>query len=327
MIPPKLTKGSGVRVIAPSRSLSMPWITQELQERAKTRLEELGLRVSFGKHVHEIDDFSSSSIANRVEDLHDAFADPDVQMIHTGIGGFNTNQLLRHLDYGLMRQNPKILCGFSDITALANAIHAKSGLVTYSGPHFFNFGMKHGFEYTLNYFQRCLFSDEPFQLEPATEWSDDRWATKQDEREFIPNDSYWVLGEGKASGRIIGGNLCTLNLLQGTEFMPSLEGTLLFLEDDDESLPHTFDRDLQSLIHQPGFDGVKGILIGRFERASKMTRDLLQQIVGAKEELRDLPVIGNVDFGHTSPLITFPIGGSVVVQVDGEKATISITEH
>src|SRR3989344_969416 len=103
MIPPKLTKGSGVRVIAPSLSLSMPWITQELQERAKARLEELGLRVSFGKHVHEIDDFISSSIANRVEYLHDAFADTDVQLIHTVIGGFNTNQLLRHLDYDLIR--------------------------------------------------------------------------------------------------------------------------------------------------------------------------------------------------------------------------------
>jgi muramoyltetrapeptide carboxypeptidase len=327
MFPSKLVQGSVVRVITPSRSLSMPWITSELQERAKSRLEDLGLQVSFGKHVHEMDDFSSSSIGSRVEDLHDAFADPRVHLLHTVIGGFNTNQLFRHLDYDLIRQNPKILCGFSDITALANAIYAKTGLVTYSGPHFFNFGMKYGFEYTLDYFKRCLLSDEPIQLEPAAEWSDDRWAIKQDEREFIRNDGYWILNEGKANGTIIGGNLCTFNLLHGTEFMPGLENTILFLEDDDESKPHTFDRDLQSLIHQPGFNGVRGIVIGRFERTSQVTRDLLQQIIDTKEELQDVPVIGNVDFGHTSPLITFPIGGEASIQVSNDQATVIITKH
>lgn len=328
MIPKKLAKGSGVRIVTPARSLSMPWITQELQDRAQARLEALGLVVSFGKHVREIDAFNSSSTESRAEDLHDAFADPGVHLVHTVIGGFNSNQILRHLDYDLIGKNPKILCGFSDITALANAIYAKTGLVTYSGPHFFNFGVKHGFDFTLDYFKRCLFSGDPITLQPAKEWSDDLWATKQDEREFILNDGYWVFNEGKAQGTLIGGNLCTLNLLQGTEFMPSLEGTVLFLEDDNESQPHTFDRDLQSLIHQPGFKGVRGIVIGRFEQASKMTHDLLQQIIASKKELQGLPVLGNVDFGHTSPLITFPIGGEARVEAAGsEAAEIVITKH
>lgn len=207
MIPSKLSKGGGVRVVTPSRSLSMSWITQELQERAQARLEELGLVVSFGKHIREIDEFEASSTKSRVEDLHDAFSDSSVQLIHTVIGGFNSNQLLQYLDYDLIGRNPKILCGFSDITALANAIYAKTRVATYSGPHFFNFGMKHGFEYTLDYFKHSLFSDDPITLQPAKEWSDDRWATKQEEREFIPNDGYWVLNEGEAEGTIIGGNL------------------------------------------------------------------------------------------------------------------------
>lgn len=328
MIPRKLSEGSGVRVVTPARSLSMPWMAQELQERAQARLQELGLVVSFSKHVREIDEFDSSSIESRVEDLHDAFADPNVHLIHTVIGGFNSNQLLTRLDYDLISQNPKALCGFSDTTALANAIYAKTELVTYSGPHFFNFGVKHGFDFTLDYFKRCLFTDDPITLQPTKKWSNDLWATKQDEREFMPNGGYWVLNEGEAQGKIIGGNLCTLNLLQGTEFMPSLEGTVLFLEDDSESQPHTFDRDLQSLIHQLDFSGVRGIVIGRFERASKMTRELLQKIIATKGELSGLPIIGNVDFGHTSPLITFPIGGEVTIKAEGKGgAEIVITKH
>lgn len=327
MFPPKLKSGDTVRVITPARSLAMPWMTQELQQLAKRRLEELGLKVTFGKHVHEIDDFSSSSIEHRIEDLHDAFTDPAVKLIHTVIGGFNTNQLLRYLDYDLIKKNPKILCGFSDITALANAIYAKTGLVAYSGPHFFNFGMKHGFDYTLDYFKKCLFSETSFQLNPAQQWSDDYWANDQGKREWIPNDGYWVLHEGEAEGTIIGGNLCTFNLLQGTEYMPDISNSILFLEDDSESQPHAFDRDLQSLIHQPNFNQVHGIVIGRFERKSNITQLLLEQIINSKRELADLPVIANVDFGHTSPLITFPIGGKARIKAAKDNSLIEILEH
>src|SRR3989344_4225630 len=136
----KLKSGDGVRVVTPARSLMLPWINEELKATAKARLEELGLSVSFGKCVNEIDEFNSSPIEHRVDDLHDAFRDPSIKLILTVIGGFNSNQLLRYLYYELIRQNPKILCGYSDITALSNAIFAKTGLVTYSGPHFFSFG-------------------------------------------------------------------------------------------------------------------------------------------------------------------------------------------
>ena len=108
----------------------MPWLTQELKQLATKRLEELYLKVSFGKHVNEIDEFSSSSIESRVEDLHDAFRDPTIKLVITVIGGFNSNQLLRYLDYGMIKKNLKIFCGYSDITALSNAIYAKTGLVT-----------------------------------------------------------------------------------------------------------------------------------------------------------------------------------------------------
>ena len=140
IIPNKIKTGDEVRVIAPSRSLAL--IAKEHIEIAIRRFNEMGLKVSFGRHVNECDQyFNSSSIESRVHDLHDAFSDPNVKVIMTIIGGFNCNQLLKYIDYDLISNNPKILCGYSDITALQNAIYAKTGVVTYSGPHFSTFGM------------------------------------------------------------------------------------------------------------------------------------------------------------------------------------------
>jgi len=249
MFPPKLKKGDKVMVIAPAQSLALPWISGEIKQIAIERFEKLGLKINFGRHVNEIDEFNSSSIESRIDDLHEAFKDDSIKCIISAIGGFNSNQLLRYLDYKLIKQHPKILCGFSDITALANAIYAKTGLVTYIGPHFISFGEKRGFRYTLEYFKKCLFSSEPFEIKPSKKWSDDKWMRNQKNRKFYSNEGYWIINEGEATGRIIGGNLSTLNLLQGTEFMPSLDGKIIFLEDDELSTPQIFDRDLQSLIH------------------------------------------------------------------------------
>lgn len=136
-----------------------------------------------------------------------------------------------------------------------------------------------------------------------------------------------MINEGEASGTSLGGNQCTVNLLQGTEYMPDLSNSILFLEDDNEVQPKTFDRDLQSLIHLPAFSGVKGIIIGRFEKDSNMTDELLKGIIKSKKELDHLPVISNVDFGHTDPKITFPVGGEVRMIADKDHPRITILKH
>ena len=220
MIAPYLQKGDVVRVVAPARTLALPWMSDELKHLAQKRLEDLGLIVTFGKYVHERDIFDSSTIQHRIQDLNDAFSDPAVTLILTVIGGFNSNQILSCLDYNMIKKNPKRLCGFSDITALSNAMYAKTGLVTYSGPHFFNFGQKKGFEYTQDAFVRCHFHADSIILSPSEKYVDGYWATNQDDPSYLPNDGWRVLNKGEASGTIIGGNLCTLNLLQGTEYMP-----------------------------------------------------------------------------------------------------------
>jgi muramoyltetrapeptide carboxypeptidase LdcA involved in peptidoglycan recycling len=320
--PEKLQVGDEVRIIAPSRSMAI--LSKETINIANKRFEELGLKLSFGKHIYEIDEFNSSSIESRIEDLHEAFSDKNVKAVITVIGGFNSNQLLRYIDWDLIKNNPKIFLGYSDITVLNNAIFAKTGLVTYSGPHYSTFGKKLYFNYSLEYIKKCLMDDKSFDIKPSSSWSDDEWYLDQNKRELINNSGYLVINEGNAEGTILGANLCTFNLLQGTEYFPDLTNSILFLEDDYETVPHTFDRDLQSLIHLPDFSKVKGLVIGRFQKKSNMTDGLLTKIIKTKKELDKIPVIANVDFGHTDPKITFPIGGEVNIIALKNKVSIKI---
>lgn len=327
IIPKKLEKGSHIRVIAPSRSLSI--IGKDDLKTSQKRLEDLGFTVSFGKNVEEMDDFASSSIESRVSDIHDAFSDSTVDGILTIIGGYNANQLVDELDYDLIKANPKVLCGFSDITALSTAIYAKTGLVSYSGPHFSSWAMQQGFEYSMDYFLKCCTKTEPFEVISSETWSDDLWFMDQEKRDFIENDGYWVLNnvDAQVEGRIIGAHMRCLNAYQGTEYWPSLENSILFVEDDAEIDAALFDRQLQSLIHQSDFKGVKAIVIGRFQKDSKITRELLQQIINSKKALKNIPVIANADFGHTTPIFTFPIGGTVCLELSNNVAKIKILEH
>ncbi|ARN84564.1 peptidase S66 [Candidatus Nucleicultrix amoebiphila FS5] len=324
----KLAKGDEVRVIAPSRSLKI--ISADNISYAVKVLESLGLKVTFGKHVNEEDTFQSSSISSRIEDLHDAFHDKNVKAILAVIGGSNANQLLKYIDYDLIKSNPKIFCGFSDITALQNAIYHKTGLVTYSGPQFSSFAMKKGFEYTRDFFKKIFFDSSPIHLTVSETWSNDAWFSDQENRIFHVNEGYWIIHPGDATGTIVGGNLSTIQLLHGTAYMPSFKNTVLFLEADsitEGACVFEFDRDLQSLIHQPYFDQVKALIIGRFEQKFSMDLEKLTLIINSKQELNDIPVIANADFGHTTPIFTFPIGGLCVLKSNQTSVTINLIEH
>ena len=325
MIPNKLKAGDEVRVIAPSRSMTI--LGEDCKKIATERLEALGLKVTFGKHVMEADpDYMCASRDARVEDLNEAFRDENVKAILTVIGGFNSNQLLDYIDYEAIKNNPKIFCGFSDITALSNAIYAKTGVVTYSGPHYSSFGMLKGFEYSLEYFKKMFFQDEEFEVVASKEWSDEPWFIDQENRHFEANEGIYVINEGIAEGDIAGGNLCTLNLLQGTEYMPDINNKVLFIEDDEMAGPiflMEFDRNLQSLMHMPEFKTVKAIVCGRAQKGSCMTKEKWFKIFD-KPELKNIPIIGGVDFGHTTPIITFPVGGHAKVEATKEGAKLFI---
>lgn len=293
-----------------------------MQEEAKKILAEMGLRVSYGKHVHEVDEFMSSSIEYRLKDLHDAIADSNVKAIFPVSGGTTANQLLNQIDYELIRKNPKILCGLSDFTALANAINLKTDLVTYYGPHFAIFGASNLMDYTIDYFRKCFFEDAPIQLSSSDLYSNSEW-----DKEKIVNEGYWLINKGEAEGRVVGGNFLTLNLLQGSEYMPDVSNAVLFLENKGGESVNDTQNQLQALLNQPNFKNVRGLVIGRFQREAKVSKDRLSKVIKSKKELQGIPVIANVDFGHTIPMVTIPIGGTVKLYADDEEVKIQIVNH
>lgn len=327
IIPQKLKIGDEIRVIAPSRSMSI--LSKEVIKIAENKLESEGFKVTFGKNVRNYtdEDYMCASIEERIEDIHDAFKDKNVKAILTVIGGYNCNQLLDYINYDVIKENPKIFCGFSDITALSNSIYAKTGLVTYSGLHFSSFGMGKGLDYSLKYFKEILMEERQVKIESSDMWSNDEWFKEQENREFIKNDGMFIINKGTSKGKIIGGNLCTLNLLQGTEYMPDLEETILFLEDDGlvgDKFIREFDRNLQSLLHCAKERKIKGIVLGRAENVSKMNKEKWIKIIKSKKELLDIPIVANANFGHTTPIFTFPIGGVCKIDTnDGINIVIS----
>lgn len=321
--PPLLTSGAHIRIIAPSLSTNL--LTPQIINFAKQRYEEMGFSTSLSQNCFECDEFQSSSIESRINDLHEAFLDPNVDGIVAAIGGYNSNQLLNHIDFNLIAQNPKPFCGYSDITVLLNAITKKCGLITYYGPTFSTLGQKELDPYDMDYFIKTTTQPEPFTINPAKFWSNDAWYINQNTRTLMKNDGYWILQEGEAQGIGIGGHLGTFGLLFGTEFMPKLENKILYLEEDTEPAnPREFDRRLQALLMQPGANSIQGILIGRFEKKYQMTKELLLQIIETKKIIPKIPIIANVDFGHTEPHCTLPIGGKVSIQADKKSCKIEI---
>ncbi len=325
MLPNKLKKGDKIVVIAPSRSLKI--VSDNVRKVAIKTLEQIGISIQYASFVDESDEFGSSSIEMRVKNLHDAFLDSSVNGIITSIGGFNSNQLLDYIDYSIIQNNPKIICGYSDITTLNNAIYKKTGLVTYLGPHFSTFGMIKGLEYTLRYFTSCVMNSNQYVIKSSDEWSDDLWFENQSERKFYKNSGYKIINFGNAEGVIIGGNLSSFNLLHGTQYMPSLENSILIIEDCSLSSPEIFDRQLQALIHQPSFELVKGIIIGRFQLMSRMSEQKLYKIIKSKKALSKIPVLVNVDIGHTTPMLTLPIGGRARIECNSDNVIFEIDEH
>ncbi len=317
--PARLKKGDKVRIIAPS--LSLKTIKKQDIKYAIAQLEAMGLVVTFGKHVNVCDDFESSSVEDRLSDLHDAFRDKSVKMILPVIGGFNCNQLLTRMDYDLIKNNPKLIGGYSDTTALQNAIYAITGLITFQSIAFSDLGKIRNNEYSIEYFKKCFFETSSITVQKSQKWDDSEWYEEQNNYKLKINKGPWVIQPGKAEGVILGGNLCTLNLLQGTRFMPKLDkDIILFLEDDFESQLEHFDRDLVSLIQQPGFENVKAIVIGRFQLGSNSNLELITKMIQSKPELNNIPVIANLDFGHTYPTISYPIGGNC--ELDNDIITI-----
>lgn len=307
----KLKKGDHIRVISPSLSIqAIGGFNANVS--AKEKLEELGFNVSFSSNYFEHDLFDSASIASRVEDLHEAFLDPSIDAVLATIGGFNCNELLPYLNYDLIAQNPKIFCGYSDTTALLNAIYTKTGMQTYMGPSYSSFKMKESQEYQSQSWLKAVTQDD-YDLVPSKEWSSDPWYDPTKPRHFMPTE-WKVYKAGSASGTIIGGNLSTFGLLRGTPYAPQEENYILFMEEAEEDDYIEFARHLAALLQ--AYPNPQAVIIGRFPKECEMTEEILLAILDKHPLLKTIPVLYDVDFAHTQPLFTITIGAQATLDTN-----------
>ena len=174
IFPKKLQEGDEIRVISPSSSLTRTGKFED-KLKAKARLEALGYQVTFGQHILENDLLESSSINSRLADFHAAFLDPNVKAILCTIGGFNSNELLPYIDWNIVKNSPKIFCGFSDITVLHQAIFAKTGLVTYYGPGYIAFLMDELQDFQTNSWQNAVAGQSSYSLNASDFYTSDAW--------------------------------------------------------------------------------------------------------------------------------------------------------
>lgn len=331
MIPEKLKPGDEVRVVSFAKSASN--IDKNVLNKSIAVLEGMGLKVTFSANAFSQKQRGCPTDQEKIFDLHEAFKDKNVKCILAAIGGFSSNQLLSLIDWDLLRANPKIVAGFSDITIISHAILAKTGMICYAAPNLYCFGLPPESSYSVEYFKKCLFANlsADYQIKNSNVFYDCPW-NYDDKSNRTPNQNIGiqVLQPGQAAtGTIIGGNMCSLNLLNGTEYFPKIDGDIILCIEDDsyDSIPETFERNFQSIIQQPYFKQVKAILIGRFQKESCTTEQALTDIIMSKNIHSSIAVAYNFDFGHTDPKFTYPIGGKMSVDLNTDQPQIRIIKY
>jgi muramoyltetrapeptide carboxypeptidase len=304
--PPRLRKGDVIGIIAPASTPS----AHEKIDKGVQYLEHLGYRVKVGKHVMAQHGYLAGTDEQRAEDLNDMLRDRAVRAIFAIRGGYGTPRLLHLVDYRAVRRDPKILVGYSDLTALQLALYRRAGLVTFSGPMVAVEMWDSIDPFTEEHFWRVITS-------PARIGS----LQNPDGERLIPYN------RGKASGRLLGGNFSLLASLLGTRFAPNLRHAILVLEDVDEA-PHRVDRMFTQLYHAGITATINGLVLGTFTDCvpsdpSKPHLTISQVIEDAVRRFR-CPILSNLQYGHIARKLTLPIGIQAVL--DSRSGTLKLQE-
>lgn len=339
--PRKLSPGDTVAAISLSWGGSGAY--PHRYEAGKRQLrEEFGLEVVETRHALRDPEWLHENPRARAEDLMEAFEDQRISGVISTIGGDDSIRLLRYLDPGVFRSNPKVFLGYSD-TTVTHFLLLKTGLVSFHGPSILTgFAENRGmFPYTVSSVRKTLFSPEPVGVvEPNPGgWTVEEldWAVPENQgraRRLEPHAGWRFLqGNGAVRGRLIGGCLEVLEFLRGTEVWPPDEawrGAILFLETSEEApAPVVLSRALRSYAAMGVLERLSGILLAKpgggvpAERFGEY-EDALLEVVAGEEGLLDLPVVARMDFGHTDPMFVLPYG--VEAEIDCERETFSIVE-
>ncbi len=330
MKPPRLRKGDTIGILSPSWGGAAAY--PHRVERGVQYLGSLGFRVKLAPHAMNSAGYVSDTAENRVADIHAMFRDPEVKAVVATIGGDHSCHLLPLLDFDLIRKNPKILMGYSDVTVLNVAIWARTGLVTFNGPALMVELAEYPkvFGYTERYMLKALCSGEPVgEIEPSGWWTEERldWGEKEDlthARTGQASDGWTWLKEGSAEGLLVGGCLESMQHLRGTPYWPDLDGAILFLETSEERPdPEKVDGILMDYENIGAFAMIRGLLFGRPYGYTPEERLELHEIILERTRRYDFPVVADMDFGHTSPMFTLPVGCRAAIDAGRERFEIA----
>ena len=302
LVPSKLKIGDTIGVVAPSS----PIIGDNIDElnKAKEIVERSGFKVKYSKNIFSNTNGYSATAMEKAEDINAMFADKEVKMIWCAKGGNNSNSTFEYLDYELIKKNPKIICGYSDITSITNIITEKTGLVTFSGTNF-----------------KTIATDETdFSYKQALSRFVDG------NLEFGPeNEEYVTIQKGKAEGKLIGGNLSLTRGMVAGKYSLDFTGKILFLEElGFETDPEATSNNVYYMKQNGVFDKIKGLWIGNYEHESGIVLEKI--IMDVLDGEYEFPIIKSNNFGHIERKTVIPIGTKAEINTE-EDVKIKLVEN
>ena len=307
--PRRLKAGDSVALVAPA---SATFNTMEL-DIARESLEALGLKVEIGGHLLDRHGYLAGQDRDRADDINRFFADTAIRAVLPIRGGWGSSRLLPYLDYELIRRNPKIVLGYSDITSLLLAIYTRTGLITFHGPN----GMGRWDEFSVGWVKRVLFDAEAVTLENPRE-----------KGEFIvqTENRTQTLTPGAARGRLLGGNLTVLSAIIGSPYLPDWEDSILFLEDVGEDL-YRVDRMLTTLKLAGVLAKIRGFVFGtcsECEPGSGYASLTIEEIFNDHIKPLKVPAWRGAMIGHSMPQFTLAEG--LEVEIDATACRIRMVQ-
>ena len=299
--PNKLNLGDTIGVVAPSN----PIIGENIEEieKAKKIIEDKGFKIKFSKNLFSNSNGYSATAKEKADDINDMFLDKNIKMIWCAKGGENSNSILDYLDYNNIRNNPKIICGYSDITSITNAIYKRTGLVTFSGTNFKTIATDET-DYSLNEVLKRFY-------ECSSELGND-------------DDEDMTINKGFAEGILVGGNLSLIYGLSCGKYALDFKDKILFLEELGlESDPALVSNHLYYMKQNGVFNQIKGLWIGNYEHDSNISLEKI--LLDTLDREINFPIIKSNYFGHTERKTVIPIGTKAKIDTS-KKRKISITE-
>ena len=300
IIPEKLKIGDTIGVIAPSS----PIVGDNIEElnTAKEIIEKLGFKVKYSKNIFSNTNNYSATAKEKADDINEMFADKDIKMIWCAKGGNNSNSTFEYIDYDNIKRNPKIICGFSDITSLTNIITEKTGLVTFSGTNFKTIATDET-DYSLKEVLK-RFVDGSLEL-------------------GVKGDEYQTIKKGVAEGQLIGGNLNLTSGMVAGKYSIDFTDKILFLEElGFETEPAMASNFLYYMKQNGVFDKVKGIWLGNYTHESGIKlEDILLDTIG--DEFNG-PIIKSENFGHIDKKTVIPIGSKAIIDTNNERKIVLV---